>query len=223
MSDSQVSNTVLAPASDNGQPVRVNEQDLGVTDSLPSTGQADKESENIRKLQSTYDRKLAEQDRAYKAQMQQQNQLIQNLQRDMREARKNAAPDDYTRLQIDLEDVIKERDQYATAYQQAIQAQQAERERIEALRDIADEFGVTVDDLKEATDYKSAAKLAARKQLEREQRKQLNDDDKRERNAVDLGAGAPRTGSSRWEDEYREAQLRGDSPAMARLLRTRGK
>jgi hypothetical protein len=224
MDDALASSTTLERPSDNGQVERASEvQPQSGTDGRPSTGQVAQEQDNIRKLQSTYDKKLAEKDRQYQAQMQQQNQIIQQMQRELREQRKSMAPDDYTRLQIDLDEVIKERDAYAAAYQQTMKEREAEQARDRALREVADEFGVSVKDLEEATDYMSAVKLAVKAQRERETRKAEQDDDKRERNMPDIGGGAPRTTQSEWERDYAEAQRTKNTPAMMRLLRERPK
>jgi hypothetical protein len=222
--DALASSTTLERPSDNGQVERASEvQPQSGTDGRPSTGQVAQEQDNIRKLQSTYDKKLAEKDRQYQAQMQQQNQIIQQMQRELREQRKSMAPDDYTRLQIDLDEVIKERDAYAAAYQQTMKEREAEQVKINALDRIAERYGVTRDDLLGAEDYETAIELAIDLRDRRKQKQQAQDDDKRERNMPDIGGGAPRTTQSEWERDYAEARRTKNTPAMMRLLRERPK
>ena len=222
MSDSLATRDALVTPSDNGQAQQASEQAQGSTGGSASQGQPTQD-ENIRKLQSTYDKKLAEQDKAYKAQMQQQNQMIQQMQQQMREAQKNAAPDDYSKLEVELQWLRQERDQFATAYQREVAEKQEQQARVAALREVADEFDVSVKDLEDATDYKSAVKLAIKAQQDKNKRKQAETNDKIERNTPDLGQGAPRTAQGEWERKYEEARQRKDSAEQARLLRTRGK
>jgi hypothetical protein len=225
MSDSQVSPSVLEQPSQSGQAERANEsQDLGNTGGQPSDkGQVAQVDENIRKLQSTYDRKMAEERKTFQQQQQYAQQQIQAMQQRLAQMEEAAAPDDYSRLELRLKREIEEKQQYAAAYQQTLQERQAETARQEALREIADEFGVPIKDIEEATDYKSAVKLAVKAQLERDKRKTEQDDDKSRRNMPDIGSGAPRTASSEWERQYAEARERRDTPAMMRLLQDREK
>jgi hypothetical protein len=218
MSDSQVSENVLERPSQGGQVERANgQQDLGTTDGQPSSGQAD--NENIRKLQSTYDKKLSEERKNFQTQQQYANQQIAQMQQRLAQMEDEAAPDDFTRLQKQLQRVEAEKQQYAVAYQQATRAQQIEQEKLEALQELADDFGLSVDDLKSANDYKQAAKLAAKLQLEREKAKQTDDDDRRTRNRVDLGNGAPRTPTSKEDAEWEELVRTRNTTGQMRWLR----
>lgn len=225
MSDTLANERTLEATSRDGQSQRASaEQSQGDTGGQTSDNGKSAQDENIRKLQSTYDKKLADQDRTYKAQMQQQQQQayqqIQAMQQRLAQMEEAQAPDDYARLELRLKRAEEQAYQYANAYQQAIQAQQAEQERLGALREIADEFGVSVKDLEEATDYKSAVKLALKAQQDKDKRKQEQDDDRLNRNRPDVGGGAPTTSLSKWEQEYDAAMQRKDTPAIMRLLRT---
>lgn len=219
--DTVANESVLERPSQDGQVERANaEQSQGESDSRPSqSGQADKATENIRKLQSTYDRKLGE----MQAQMQQRDLYIQQLTQQMREAQKAQAPDDFSKLELELQ---WERQEKAALYQQLTsltQAQQAEHARINALTEVANRYGVEVKDLEKADDYTSAVELAVKAALRREQGKQQHDEERREANRPDIGGGRTSTPSSRWEQEYEDAQKRKDSAAMQRLLRLQGK
>lgn len=228
--DAMVSNTAtLERPSDNGQGERAsNERIQGGTDGQHSAnGQAAQgNDDNIRNLQSTYDKKLAAKDRELsdlRRQQQQAQQQFAQLQQRLNQMEESAAPDDYARMELRLKRAEEQAAQYAQAYQQSVQAQEAERARQNALREVAEEFGVTPKDLEEATDYMSAVKLAVKVSRDKETRKQQDDDDKRERNMPDLGSGAPRTTDSEWDRAYAEARQNRDSVAMARLLRERGR
>src|SRR5690606_30718871 len=103
-------------------------------------------------------RKLSQKDLEAKqalSEAQQAKNLVAQLQQQIRKLEESQAPDDYARLELRLKWAEEQAQYYAQAYQQALQAQQAEMEKMNALQEIAEEFGVTVDDLKEATDYKS--------------------------------------------------------------------
>lgn len=221
--DTLASERTLEQPSDNGQAGRESEaQPQSDTGGQTSDNGKSAQDENIRKLQSTYDKKLAEQDRAYKSQMQQQQQMIQSLQQQMREAQRNSAPDDYSKLELELQWAKQEAQQYANAYQQAVAERQQQTERESALREIADEFDVPMSALTDATDYKSAVKLAIKAQQEAQRRKQQQDDDKSARNMPDIGSGAPRTASSQAEAEWEELVRTRDSVGQARWLRLHG-
>jgi hypothetical protein len=220
MSDSLASERTLERPSDNGQVERASEaQPQSDTGGQTSDNGKSAQDENIRKLQSTYDKKLTQLQR----EMQQRDQYINSLTQQMRDAQRNAAPDDYSKLEVELQWERQEKQALAQRLAGYEQERQAQAEKQNALREIAEEFGVPVKALEEADDYKSAVKLALRAQAEAEQRKQRQDDDKRERNMPDLGGGKPRTMDSAWDEAYEAARQRRDSVEMARLLRTRGK
>lgn len=212
------SNTLVAPS--DGQAQQASGQAQNGTDSQPSNGQVDTAQDNIRKLQSTYDKQIA----ALKSQVQQSNQYISQVTQQMRQAEKNAAPDDFARMEIDLR---HEREEKAAMAQQLAQIQQERAEanaRTDAFQKIATRFGVAVEDIEKANpgDYETAVEAAIAARDKRKQNKQEQDDDKRERNAPDLGSSAPRTPTTAWERDYEDARRRKDSPAMARLLREKG-
>jgi hypothetical protein len=223
MSDSLASSRTLEATPQDGQSQRASEAQPQGEPSVqpPQDGQVVK-VEDFKNLQ----RKLTEKDLQSKqalTEAQQAKAYAQQLQQRLQQLEDNAAPDDYSRLELQLRRAKEEAAQYANAYQQTLQERQAETARQEALREIADEFGVPIKDIEEATDYKSAVKLAVKAQLERDKRKAEQDDDKSRRNMPDIGSGAPRTASSEWERQYAEARERRDTPAMMRLLQDREK
>jgi hypothetical protein len=225
MSDLLASERTLEQTSQGGQSERASEQPQEATGGQTSdNGQA--AQENIRKLQSTYDKQIS----GYKQQLAQSQQYIQQIQMQMRDAERNAAPDDYAKLEVDLRHERAEKMAYAQQLQAIQAAQQNEQGLREAVLDIVEDFELlTADEVVEAAkrsgvdNYKAAYKLAAKLQREKEQRKQQRDDDKRERNMPDLGGGAPTTGSTKWDAEYADARQRRDSAAMMRLLNERPK
>lgn len=222
MSDSLV--TREAPVqTPNGQSERASDtQAQSTAGQQTPDGQSAKETENIKNLQ----RLVTEKDNAAKQaqQMAQQTQAAYTqLQQRLQQLEDSMAPDDFARMEIQLKRAQAERDQYAAAYQQLTQGQREQQEKLSALQEIADEFGVSVKDLDNATDYKSAVKLALKAQQDKEKRKQETDDDKRERNRADLGGGAPSTAQTKWDDDYADAMRRKDTVAIMRLNRTKGK
>lgn len=221
--DSLASNDTLVAPSQDGQAQQA-------SDSQPQSsngGQASQngqpaQDENIKNLQRALSQKDLESKRAL-SEAQQAKSLAQQLQQQLRQLEDNAAPDDYSRLELQLKRAKEEAQQYAYAYQQMQQERQEQEAKHNALREVAEEFGVSVKDIEDATDYKSAVKLAIKAQQERERKRQEQDNDKRERNMPDIGGGGLNTPKSRWDAEYEEAMDRRDSVAIARLLRTRGK
>lgn len=226
MSDELASKTAtLEQPSDKGQAERASEQrPQGHTDGQPSDkGQAATEQDNIRKLQSAYDKRLADERKQFQTEMQRRDQMVQQLQQRLNQMEENSAPDDFARMELKLKRAEEQAAQYAQAYQQSLQAQQAEQARQAALREVAEEFGVTVKDLEGATDYLGAVKLAVKAQRDKETRKQEDDEQRARDNAPDVGGGAPRTTMSQWEREWQTAKEAKDSLAMMRLARTQPK
>lgn len=220
MSDLLANERTLDATSQDGQSQRASEESQSGTDGQPSdNGQA--VQENIRKLQSTYDKKVA----TLQQQIQQSNLYIQQMQQQMREAQRNAAPDDYSKLEIDLQFERQEKAALAQRLAQAEAAQAEANARTEAFTRLADRYGVDVEDIEKAkpSDYDEAVEAAIAARDKRKQRKQQDDDDRRDRNRPDVGGGAPRTPTTKWDEEYKDAMRRGDSVTIARLLRTQGK
>lgn len=225
MSDELASKTAtLEQPSDKGQAERASEQrPQGHTDGQPSDkGQAAKADENIKNLQRELSKKDLESKRAL-AEAQQAKSLAQQLQSRLNQMEESAAPDDFARMELRLKRAEEQAAQYAQAYQQAVQSQESERARQTALREVAEEFGVTVKDLEEATDYMSAVKLAVKAQQAKETRKQQDDEQRAADNMPDVGSGAPRTTLSEWERDWQKARESRDSQALMRLDRTRPK
>jgi hypothetical protein len=220
MSDTLASGSTLEATSQDGQSQRASDQQ---PQSEPSGQPSDKgqvaQDDNIRRLQSTYDKKLTQLSRD----MQQRDQYIQQLTQQMREAQKNAAPDDYSKLEVELQWERQEKAQYAQRLAAYEQEQQAQRAKLEALGRIAERYGVTTDDLTKAEDYESAVELAIEARDKRKAKQQRDQDDKSARNMPDIGSGAPRTAEGEWERQYNDARQRKDTPAMVRLLRDREK
>jgi hypothetical protein len=211
--------TLSAP-SDNGEATSASEQASEQQDSGKAA-----EADNIRKLQSVYDKQIAQirkENQQVQAQYNQQAQLNQQLQQRLQEQMYAAAPDDYTRLELQLKDAQATGQYYYQAYQQSIADKQADQERLASLSEIADDFGVSVKDLDAATDYKSAVKLAVKAQQKQAQSKEKDDNDKSSRNMPDLGGGAPRTASTQAEAEWERLVKSKDSIGQTRWLREHG-
>lgn len=229
MSDSLATSEVLERPSQ-GQVERANGQAQSVTDGQTSQDGQSVTDENIRKLQSTYDKKLAEQQRELQATKQAQlqaQQAYQQLQTRLQQMEEAAAPDDYARMELRVKRAEETAQQYAAAYQQAQQEKENNKQFQTAMQEIAGEFDLSPRELEEAvlaagiSGYIPAVKIATQLQKDKERRKQANDNDKRERNAPDLGTGTPRTADSAWDRAYQTARERKDSAEMMRLIRER--
>lgn len=226
MSDTATAKEALVAPSEGQAQAASGQRMLGHAEGQPSEGQAVTESENVAKLHRNY----AEKEKAFQReikqrdqQVQQQTELIRNLQSRLNQMEESAAPDDFARVELRLKRAEEQAAQYAQAYQQAVQSQESERARQTALREVAEEFGVTVKDLEEATDYMSAVKLAVKAQQAKETRKQQDDEQRAADNMPDVGSGAPRTTLSEWERDWQKARESRDSQALMRLDRTRPK
>src|SRR5687768_5534536 len=135
--ESQVSTDVLEPTSNNGQLGQANEsKDLGPSGGQTSDNGKAAQDTNIRNLQSTYDKKLAEQQR----QLQQSQYAFQQIQQRLQQMEDNAAPDDYARLELRAKRAEEAAQYYAKAHQDAIAAQQADLEKQRVLRELAEEL-----------------------------------------------------------------------------------
>ena len=226
MTDDALANERTLTAPSNGQAQAASAgQSQSATDSQPSTGQVD---ENIRKLQSTYDKKLAEQARAAEAarrEAQQAQQFAQQLQQRLQQLEDSAAPDDYSRMELRVKRAEEQAAVYANAYQQSLQAQQEEQQRQAAVRELAEEFELNAKELDEAlteagiSNYAKAAVFAAKFQRDKEKAKAQQRDDKLNRNAPDVGASAPMTSQSEWDAKWDAAFKAKNSQEMTRLLR----
>lgn len=148
---------------------------------------------NFRKLQSQYEKRLAEQEkriREYEAE---------------REAAALADMDDVDRLKY-------ERDKLARQLEEQQAAREAETMKAQVLRELNEQSGVPLDVLSEADNFYDAAKIAI-DYLKR------NGAERREANKVDLGGGRANTPADRYETAAREAFQTGDATAYIRLLR----
>jgi hypothetical protein len=223
MSDPLASSSTLEATPQDGQSQQASDvQPQGTSDGQPPQDGQVVKVEDFKNLQ----RKLTEKDLDSKralAEAQQARAYAQQLEQRFRQLEDNAAPDDYTRLELRAKRAEETAQQYAQRLAAYEQAQQAERAKFEALDRIAERYSVTREDLLKATDYESAVELAIETRDKRKQRKQQQDDDKSRRNMPDIGSGAPRTADSEWERKYAEARERRDTTEQMRLLQQREK
>lgn len=163
-----------------------------------STGTPDKpastnlhDDPNFRKLQSSYEKRLAEQAK--------------------RLAELEAAQEEATLADMDDVDRLKyERDKYARQLQERDQSAQVEQQKRTILSELSQKSGVPMEVLNEAESAYDAALLAV---------DYLRRGDKREASRVDLGGGRANTPADRAEVAAREAFQSGDAAAYVRLLR----
>lgn len=216
MSDALATTTALTTPSDNGQAQTASGEAQGESGGRPSeNGQAAKEQENIRALQSRLDSQIG----GLRREVQQRDQMVQQLTAQLRDMQKQSAPDDYTRLEMELNWERQEKAALQQRVQQAEQERQANREKQDALERIAKKYGVSARDLDSATGYEEAIDLAMELRDKQRNRQQEEQDDRRERNRPDLGGGKTSTAQTRLEQEYDEAMKRKDSAAIMRLNR----
>ena len=197
-----------APTPYEGQPDAPTSTDSRTADQLladaaSATGQAgapDKpastnlhDDPNFRKLQSSYEKRLAEQAK--------------------RLAELEAAQEAATLADMDDVDRLKyERDKYARALEERTQAEEMEKAKRTILSELSEKSGVPVDVLSQAESAYDAALLAV-DYLKR------NGTERREASKVDLGGGRANTPADRIETAAREAFQTGDAAAYVRLLR----
>ena len=127
--------------------------------------------------------------------------------------------DDYGKMQLFAQRQAQEAETLRQELASFRATREAEVAKQAALQEIAAEWGVPVETLAEATDYKDAVKLAVKAQQKNEHAKQQDKEQTRMANKPDLGGGARSTATTRLDSEYDDAAKRGDSVAMARLLR----
>ena len=196
-----------APTPYEGQPdapTSTEPQDARTADQLLDTAasaQTDKpgapynlhEDPNFRKLQSQYEKRLAE-----------QAKRLAELEA-AREAAELADMDDVDRAAY-------ERDKYKRQLEELQQAAAIEQQKRTILTELSEKSGVPVEVLSTAESAYDAALLAV-DYLKR------NGQERREANKVDLGGGRANTPADRYETAARDAFQTGDAAAYIRALR----
>lgn len=148
---------------------------------------------NFRKLQSQYEKRLAE-----------QAKRLAELEA-AREAAELADMDDVDRAAY-------ERDKYKRQLEELQQAAAIEQQKRTILTELSEKSGVPVEVLSTAESAYDAALLAV-DYLKR------NGQERREANKVDLGGGRANTPADRYETAARDAFQTGDAAAYIRALR----
>jgi hypothetical protein len=218
MADPVATQDALAVTEQSQSQPASNSQAQGQSDGRPSSEYVAKK--DLQNLQSSLGKQIS----SLQQQLQQRDQYIQQVTNQMRQAERNSAPDDFAKLEIDLRHEREEKQALYAQLQQLSAEQQAANARNEALQRLADRYGVEREEIERAkpSDYDEAVEVAITLRDKRKAKAQEQDDDKRNRNLPDVGGGAPRTSSGKWEEEYEAARKRGDSVAMVRLKRLRG-
>lgn len=227
MSDSLATqDTLVAPSPEQAQ--AASEQAQRSSDRQPSPEQAAPESENIKKLQASLTKRINEERQARiekEQQLQMYQQQFNQLQQRLAQVEDSAAPDDYARLELQLQRAQQRAQQAEYALQ--VEAQRrADAEAYARARDSAAErYGVEPEDIDRAKpkDYTDIIEAAIAARDKRKQQQQERDEQRAIDNRPDLGGGRASTATTRWELEYEEARKNKDSPRMAMLLRTQGK
>jgi signal transduction histidine kinase len=169
----------------------------------------------FRRFRSEYDRKLAETERRYQQQLAQQQNELRN--------RQLSEMDDYQRLEYELNET-RQREQLAYQRLQEVEVEQA---KMRVLREVSSEMGVPVEAIADAADVADAWRLAAIKQRELQQQREVERQaqetqrvaeraGKIANNRVDLGSGAP-VPTNDWERTYLAAKGRKDSRSLFKL------
>jgi hypothetical protein len=165
----------------------------------PASAQTDKpagnlhEDPNFRKLQSQYEKRMAD--------MRRELDEIKGRE----EQAKLAEMDDVDRYKYEAE-------KYRTQLEQLTQTQQLEAQKRQVLTELSERSGVPVEELMEADSAYEAALLA----LDKTRRGQTQ---RIEANKVDLGGGRANTPADRSETAMRDAYRERDPVAYVRLLR----
>lgn len=151
------------------------------------------EDPNFRKIQSSYEKRLAEQAK--------------------RLAELEARQEEATLADMDDVDRLKyERDKYAAQLEELRQADSIQQQRRTILSELSEKSGVPIDVLGQAESAYDAALLAV-------EYLKKNGTDRREASKVDLGGGRANTPADRVETAAREAFANRDAAAYIRLIR----
>lgn len=148
------------------------------------------ESPEFRQWKSAADKRLAETERRYQQQLEQQQAALREKQL--------AGLDDYERVQFELQ----EERQARASLVQRLQEVETQAARATALQEVSQEMGVPVDVIIGASDLNDAWRLAARYNKQSEAQREADKakaaaerakarEGKAERNQVDLGSGTP--------------------------------
>lgn len=217
MSDTLVAREALDAPSNNGQAQQASgtEQQGTAAGQTSDNGQSAKEQENIKRLQSIYDKRVAEQ----QAQIQQSNQQVQQLMRQLEQMQDQTAPDDFTRLENQLRRAEAKAQQYEAALAQQQQERQAATARETAINTVAAKYGVDPSDLSKANDYDELVEQAILAKQRKANKQKQEQDDRAARNAPDVGGGRTNSPSDRWQEEWNKARDSKDSVTQQRLLR----
>jgi hypothetical protein len=195
--------STLTPPSEGQAPPISSETDNRTADQLladAASGTSDKpasynlhEDENFKKVQSKYEKRMAEQAK--------------------RIAELEAAQEEAVLADMDDVDRIRyERDRLARQLEERTQAEQIEQQKRTILSELSNKSGVPIEVLSEAESAYDAALLAV-EYLKR------NGSERREASKVDLGGGRANTPADRIEVAAREAFQNRDAAAYIRLLR----
>lgn len=169
----------------------------------------------FRKFKSEMDRRAAETERRYQ-------QMLAQQQKELRQRQVDGL-DDYGRLEFELNE---ERQAKAYALQQ-LEEIRVEQAKMRVLREVSLEMGVPVEAIADAADVAEAWRLAAIKQRELQQQREVERQaqetqrvaeraGKIANNRVDLGSGAP-VPTNDWERTYLAAKGRKDSRSLFKL------
>lgn len=195
--------STLTPPSEGQAPPISSETDNRTADQLladAASGTPDKpasrnlfEDPNFRKVQSSYEKRMAEQAK--------------------RIAELEAAQEEAVLSDMDDVDRLKyERDKFARQLEERTQAEQIEQQKRTILSELSDKSGVPIEVLSQAESAYDAALLAV-------EYLKKGGSERREASKVDLGGGRANTPADRIETAAREAFARGDATAYVRLLR----
>lgn len=194
-------------------------------DSIPS--ELISQHPDFRKLQSTYDRKLAQLEQRLQQTHGQAAQAVSQVQSEYGDRVRSALGDRF--------DETAQRDLTVWELETRLQTLETERQQMleqqarqQHLQEISAQYGIDLDALLDVPDPLSAYQLAADKQsqLVKDLQQKLNDLESKLQNAgnaqahiPDVGGGVSVTTSSATQNDYNLAAAHGDSKAMDSIQR----
>lgn len=208
--------TLEAPSNGQAQPAS-GEQSQGSTAAGQNSQGGQSVDENIRKLQSIYDKKLADSQRQVDAAYQQ----MQALQRRLVEMEDASAPDDFARMENKLRRAEQRAQELEAYLAQQQQAQAEANRRTNTLTNLAIKYGVPVSALDKAQDYDEAVELAIEARAKAKAQAQKQRQEREDANSVDIGGGRAFTPDDEWQRQVKAAKERKDTAALMRLDRER--
>jgi len=171
------------------------------------------ELEEFRTWKSNQDKRVAQLERQYQTQWRQEQERRAAYERQLEE-KQLAGMDDYQKLQYQYGKVSQENQRL----QQERQQDEINRARYTTLQEIVKQTGVPMEMILDAEDPTQAWATGAAYMRQQFSGGQQQQQDKRERNAVDLGGGRSSSPVDDLQEKYNRAMKRYDTAAALEIM-----